>query len=335
MVIYHTSFSYREGVHTEFQGVAIFFVISGFIMTHISRNDPVGFFYHRCVRIIPLYFLITFAVFLAKLRTLLPFDIFHYLAIEGGAGTDLSLTTLAKSLFFVPYKNSVGEWQPINAVGWTLNLEMYFYVIYSMALLVTKRFAPLVVSIIVLLVKLLGDSCADNVCAFYAHSYINYFVFGIIAYYLWQGMLPLLESSRRVVHWSGVLFASAFLFWHLSPEFSTLFTSSFITLINNVLPFIVVLVALCLHSVNVRCDLKPFLILGEASYALYLIHTVVIGQMRSMGFVIDAYSGLGMLAIVVTVSTFIALVLHYGFERPATRFLRSVLPARLAIRRVD
>ncbi len=331
-MIYHTSFQYRNGVHTEFQGVAIFFVISGFIMTHISRNDPTGFFTNRCVRIIPLYFLMTIALFLFKLKALLPFEILRYLANNEPIYAGLTLEALAKSLFFIPYKNPVGDWQPIVAVGWTLNLEMYFYILYAVALLISIRFAPVIVSAIVLSVNLLGNGCADDVCAFYAHPYTHYFVLGIAAYYLWQVGIPLLKNNKNAFHSAGMSVLTIFFLWHLFPEVVGLFSELFITAMSYLLPFLIVVTALFLHSAQVQCNWRPFLVMGEASYALYLVHTLVIGQLRAMGNLIDAHSGLGMLLIVVTISSLIAIVLHYGIERPVTRYLRSVLLSRAFVR---
>jgi len=59
VLIYHTTYPLLPGNHTDFQGVSIFFVISGFIMTHITLKDeresrPGAFLLHRVVRIVPL-----------------------------------------------------------------------------------------------------------------------------------------------------------------------------------------------------------------------------------------------------------------------------------------
>jgi peptidoglycan/LPS O-acetylase OafA/YrhL len=48
-----------KGHHTDFQGVAVFFVISGFIMILITLKDdreskPGSFMLHRLIRIDPL-----------------------------------------------------------------------------------------------------------------------------------------------------------------------------------------------------------------------------------------------------------------------------------------
>ena len=51
---YHTG-ALIFGVHTDFSGVCVFFVISGFIMNHINRTDADQFRVKRLIRIVPLY----------------------------------------------------------------------------------------------------------------------------------------------------------------------------------------------------------------------------------------------------------------------------------------
>src|ERR1019366_3386571 len=43
----------------DFQALSVFFVISGFIMTYITRADADHFLQQRLVRIVPLYWLCT------------------------------------------------------------------------------------------------------------------------------------------------------------------------------------------------------------------------------------------------------------------------------------
>jgi peptidoglycan/LPS O-acetylase OafA/YrhL len=63
VVFYHTAFILYGNVHTDFQGVCIFFVISGFIMTYIIHTRPEHFLLRRVVRIVPLYWIITLIYF--------------------------------------------------------------------------------------------------------------------------------------------------------------------------------------------------------------------------------------------------------------------------------
>jgi exopolysaccharide production protein ExoZ len=106
-------------------GVDIFFVISGFIMIYTSRDlfgTRLGFAkfaYRRIVRIVPLYWLATITAAGLLLRHQFP-----------------SNFEIATSLAFVPAVTHPGEaLRPILWVGWTLNLEMFFYALFTVSLL--------------------------------------------------------------------------------------------------------------------------------------------------------------------------------------------------------
>jgi exopolysaccharide production protein ExoZ len=107
-------------------GVDLFFVISGFVMAKIELNQtPRRFFLKRLIRILPLYWLATTAMFIFV-------NYFHMFG-----GRSYTLIDLFKSLCFVPYATGSGDVWPIVVPGWSLNYEMFFYAIFALAL-----FAP-------------------------------------------------------------------------------------------------------------------------------------------------------------------------------------------------
>ncbi len=108
-------------------GVATFFVISGFIMVYTTR-DKFGksgagpaFIRRRITRIAPLYYITT--VLVVALTALVNKTSFFPPMAE-----------IASSLAFIPYKNPEGEVVPLYALGWTLEYEMFFYVIFAAAM---------------------------------------------------------------------------------------------------------------------------------------------------------------------------------------------------------
>jgi len=312
VVIYHTNFYFRGMIRTEFGGIAIFFVISGFIMTYISRRDSSHFFLKRCIRIVPVYFLLTLAIFLI---------------FKG-----YTLDALLKSLLFIPYINSGGDWHPIIRVGWTLNLEMYFYILYSAALLISIRYAPAIVSMTILSFNIFSDFDSDSLLSFYTHQDTTYFILGIASYYIWRAIDTKQENdSAKTFVISGASVSIIFFFvWHLSPEFEMLFREPFRTIVAYLLPFIIVFTALMLHSVNLRCKWKPALIIGEASYALYLVHTLIFGTLAVMGYNVHTQSVVNMLMLV-SLCLPSSIILHYAFERPAKNYLRDYFQKRFSI----
>ena len=115
-------------------GVYVFFVISGFIMVHISwenfgrRTAPADFLWRRLVRIVPLYWLATLAAMA-----------YHRVSVTHGAHAGWS--DLICSLTFIPYSGDDGGWHPILPQGWTLNYEMMFYAVFTLGLALPRKIA--------------------------------------------------------------------------------------------------------------------------------------------------------------------------------------------------
>ena len=109
-------------------GVDIFFVISGFVMIYSQINNPktiFSFFKSRIIRIVPIYWLITAIIIL--LFTIFP-DIFRTF------NTDFKKSI--SSFFFI--SQLVSKEFPIINVGWTLEWEMLFYLIFGLSLYFKK-----------------------------------------------------------------------------------------------------------------------------------------------------------------------------------------------------
>lgn len=111
-------------------GVDLFFVISGFVMAKCwgasakGTPTPVAFLARRWARVLPLYWLCTGAVLVAAL--LLPRVA---LAPQGGGGYDWGLSAL---LF------PTGHFPPLK-VGWSLVHENYFYLVFALTLFLPVR----------------------------------------------------------------------------------------------------------------------------------------------------------------------------------------------------
>lgn len=112
-------------------GVDLFFVLSGFLMTRLHRHDfgssdaPQEFLQRRITRIVPLYWLLSTAGLLAL--ALAPSIFSYHKAIEWG--------WMIGCFAFIPWPMSDGFSSPIIGTGWTLDYEMYFYVLFALALL--------------------------------------------------------------------------------------------------------------------------------------------------------------------------------------------------------
>jgi peptidoglycan/LPS O-acetylase OafA/YrhL len=118
-----------------FAGVDLFFVISGFIMVYVTRNVPHGlssafhFLKFRITRIYPLWWIYALLMmFYFWLFYGNPADISQS---ETSGGMGLYLT---KSLLLIPQHA-----MPVLVTGWSLIHEMWFYLVFSVILLLPRR----------------------------------------------------------------------------------------------------------------------------------------------------------------------------------------------------
>jgi exopolysaccharide production protein ExoZ len=320
VVFYHTAFTFNGGVHTEFQGVAVFFVISGFIMTYITRQSADQFFAQRVIRIVPLYWLFTLLA----------------VAASGLKGTgrmwgDASGESLLESLFFIPYRDSAGDMHPLLAVGWTLNLEMFFYVLFAGALVLSTRWAPLLVCGALLTFKLAYRfGCSAAICEFYAHDYTTFLIGGVLSFYLWRALAPAARRWRAIVGPLGLLVVALFVAWNAHPPFAA-GLQQFVPLPwSEMAPPLLVTAALLLHSARLEWKGTLALVLGDASYALYLTHTIVlevyaIARSRLAGdrIILDPSQSIWAMGAVLLACCLVAVMVHYWVERPILHWLRQ------------
>lgn len=129
-------------------GVDIFFVISGFIMVYIQHakpKTPAVFFANRITRIVPLYWTLNLVLVLMLLA--IP-NLFKELII--------STKWILSSLFFI--SRVAGFETPLIFPGWTLELEMFFYLLFAVSLFARHQFKSFVITavLIIMAVSLAG-----------------------------------------------------------------------------------------------------------------------------------------------------------------------------------
>lgn len=126
--------------------IDLFFVMSGFLMVHMGRSlygAPRGalvFASRRLVRTPPLYWVYTLVF--ALVWTLFP---------QLPGATFIGPARLLESLFFIPTGSP-----PIILVAWTLYLEIFFYVVFGLSLLLPFSRGPWVAMAVLGGMTLLG-----------------------------------------------------------------------------------------------------------------------------------------------------------------------------------
>ena len=121
-------------------GVDIFFVLSGFIMVYISELRPRtagAFLRNRAIRIVPIYWILTLVGVVA---VLLAGDF---------RGDPVAAKPILTSFLFLTRWTHVE--MPILYVGWTLEWEMLFYLIFGVCLLFKNKTVQYVLPLIILL----------------------------------------------------------------------------------------------------------------------------------------------------------------------------------------
>ncbi|MGY2314071.1 acyltransferase family protein [Pseudomonas sp. SDO5522_S412] len=103
--------------------VYLFFVVSGFIITHVTSSGKFKirpFLAKRIIRIYPIWWL-------SFIFALVGFYVFN---VSFAYGTPFNTESYIRSLLLLP-----STVKPINSVGWTLIFEMLFYLVSSLVLL--------------------------------------------------------------------------------------------------------------------------------------------------------------------------------------------------------
>jgi peptidoglycan/LPS O-acetylase OafA/YrhL len=151
-------------------GVDIFFIISGLVMVYSSGRlfgQPGAtrtFLVNRIARIVPLYWGATILGMLL------------YFSVGGAAPPAVSF---ACSFLFVPCGSEHGV--PLLGVGWTLNYEMFFYVLFGACLLLHRRLAVIAVSLLLGLCVAAGSLWQLPLPFLYwFHPIVLEFVFGAL-----------------------------------------------------------------------------------------------------------------------------------------------------------
>jgi exopolysaccharide production protein ExoZ len=237
-------------------GVDIFFVISGLViyLSTQSKDMPVGrFMVNRIIRIVPAYWVYTAAMGLLIVfaRPWMP----HTIAV-------VDWQHFILSLLFIPSENPGGYGlYPTLNVGWTLNYEMLFYLLFSLVFLFNPRHRPLIIG--VALFAVCGVLARYGLISrFYRNDIVYEFLLGIaigvmyrrgwIANGLW---MPLMAIAGALVTIYQLPADDRFINWGL--------------------PSALIVVA-CISMEPYFKGNRWLKALGDCSYSVYLLHVLVL-----------------------------------------------------------
>ncbi|CAN7446453.1 acyltransferase [Cupriavidus necator] len=343
VVLLHSEYKILGLVSTQFQGVSIFFVISGFIAAYITKSGMRGFMARRVVRIVPIYWAVTiFGFFWLSLGQ---FDWVWWILHDPMQASRQALSALSNdrpvhdlvlSLLFVPYKDAnSGDYGSFIYTGWTLNIEFFFYALFAGFGVAGRRFAMIGVTLTFAFLAWLHASTSIDgaLVRFHGQQVSLYIVSGFAVYALWEKWGNALSSVPRALLATGAAIVGALVVMLNCAQiwYPTMGASPPIMALYHLLPPLVVLASLFLHSAGMRCEWRPLMVLGDISYVLYLSHVLVLTTMSKYAPkfpVLDYRNGIFGMLTAMALCCAVAWLLHVGLEKPLLRLGKRVVERR-------
>ena len=304
-------------------GVDIFFVISGFIMVYSTvglfrtPRASVNFFLRRLARIVPLYWIFTTIAVFVTVRAERHFE--H---------PDYTIPHFVASYLFTFYLRPGVDNFPIYRQGWSLNYEMFFYVCFALALMLSRPRALLALSLFFVGLTGLAVAALHGAVTLpwpigsLANSDLLEFVFGMVVA---QAYLKGFRVPRPVAIASA--FAALTAIMLTTPEVA-----------GDWFPYrgfvwgppaaILVAAAVMHEPLPAGVVRRSFEALGNASYSLYLVHSAffmmlfwLLGHVMEIHRIPALWSG----ALMLFGAIGSALLLYRYVEGPITRSLQRRL----------
>lgn len=322
--------AYATTMHSLYgaYGVDIFFVISGFIMFYTNRTfkkSPGSFMVNRLWRIVPLYWAATFFVVS-----------FYLIGFHPNGLQYLDAKMLATSLIFIPSEFPGERHDLVLSLGWTLMYELFFYLAFAATFALRsleRSFVVLTVGFLALILSGYLLSAPTHLVAFFQRPILIEFLFGAAL-----AILLIRHPDRPAMRSAGLgyaLLAAGFLvpfpitaiFGEASVELDGL---RFLLL--GVPALAVVGGALILENSGRRVENRVVLLLGAASYALYLFHPALIqGTVKILAAILKDPNAFAIAAAVVLpmiVACIGAIAIHLVVERRILDFSHRMTAPR-------
>lgn len=304
-------------------GVDLFFVISGFIITYVASkykgfNEGMHFLEKRFWRINPVYYIATLlclGVYLLQLN------------IDNTPIPNKTISSLVDTVLLIPTNSEIENFSPLLIVGWTLSFEWLFYLLFFFLIMGNVKRKVLALPILFLMLIGTGQIMKpdDLRLQFITNPILLEFLLGVMICQLyvstkkiptWVGascltigiigyILLIRLGYGNVWHYLGTINGEAslrkFLLWGI-PSACIMFGCVFLE--KNGL-------------FRRLFDNKLSLLLGDASYSIYLIHYTAFNSLhlvyKKTGFFLPADA---MIWLQIIVGVGISLAFYKLVEKP-------------------
>ncbi len=312
-----------------YSGVDFFFVLSGFIIFHAHKSDfgqpgkLVPYLYKRVTRVYPVYLIVFIGVYVLaiispQLRNSVPHDVL----------------LVVKSMLLLPQDKSLvgGTGAPVLIVAWTLQFEMLFYLVFSLAI-VNKRLgvAAILLFILLSLYRLVGQEY-EFPLNFIASEYVWLFLMGMLVAKFTTLTRGGLGLAKVLAVFGGAIYFIVSLGVIMELDEFSEFNRTIVYGVGC--SFIVAALVVFENNGKTFLGHKTFQLLGASSYSLYLIHfplisillkLAMIAGLASLGF----FGAVLSFVLILMVCIFTSIAFHLVVERPVSEKLKSVMVYRV------
>lgn len=257
-----------------------------------KRRTPVEFLKDRIERVVPLYWILTIAMSLLLLVS----------------SQSLTAEAFIQSMLFYHY--TLFQQMPVLYVGWTLEYEMLFYVLFGLTLFIRQ----LHLSFLLCTVALFGLVAAG------LNSIVLDFLLGMIA--------ALIFTKFKIkLHNITCLFLIALGILLITVEWP-------VTLPRTIyagIPALMIFMGFLYHS---AIQSKTFNLLGDASYSIYLVQVISIPLSYKIFLQLPVlpFSFTAELYVVLSVvmTCLLGIMVHLFLEKPLARGIKQLKTRRQA-----
>jgi exopolysaccharide production protein ExoZ len=218
------------------------------------------------------------------------------------------VVSLVKSLMFVPYFNQDGKIWPLLVPGWTLNFEMFFYVIFAfgLALKKPKWFSAIVLVILVLVGRIWVPS--EAMMKVWTSPLLLEFIYGLLLSSV--KTYPNVRGSMALIGLGIVIFVCGIVF-KINDGDVRIFTC-------GIPAFFIIFGTLGIERAGYwPVKTLGLELIGDFSYSLYLLHGLIIA-------VGHRYFGTGDFIVeigILLVALVVALSSYRLIEKPSGRWI--------------
>jgi exopolysaccharide production protein ExoZ len=249
-------------------GVDIFFVLSGFLMVYTSQNlygqkwAWFTFLKKRFQRIVPLYWFYTTLMIIVMLLLPHAFDT-----------AQASINHFVQSYLFIPHERPAGGIKPVLSLGWTLNYEMFFYIVFAGLLFLSRHSLTAIMAVMFIGFSVVHYLLPETMSVpyFWTRPIILEFVMGMIIANMYLSNLRF--SSVMVLP----LIAMAVFAFFLMPYSMTVMDLNVYRLPNMTMAILLIGGLTLCKGVDQWRIPQWLKALGDSSYTLYLAHPFGIG----------------------------------------------------------